>query len=86
VPRCRSLIPGTVNTYGVTHDKMSLLDAMDVQDGCIVHGEVDPRHGCQEVQDDGCRGEGGRPLVAGTLLVLLTKIASDLPLDDGLHQ
>jgi hypothetical protein len=84
--RCRSLIPGTVNTYGVTHDKLILLDAMDVQDGRIVHGEVNQRHWCKEIKDDGCRGEGGRPLVAGNLLVLLTKIVSDLPLDDGIHQ
>jgi len=31
--RYHSLIPGTINTYGVTHDKMILPDAMDVQDG-----------------------------------------------------
>jgi hypothetical protein len=86
LPRCRSLIPGTVNTYGVTHDKMILPDAMDVQDGRIVHGEVDQRHWCKEVKDDGCRGEGREPLVAGDLLVLRTKIAADLPLDDRLHE
>ena len=72
MPRCRSLIPGPVNTYGVTHDKMILPEAMDVQDGRIVDGEVDQRHRGKEGKDDGCRGEGRRPLVAGDLLVLLT--------------
>src|SRR5262245_7810608 len=41
LPRCRSLIPGLVNTYGLTHDEMILPDAMDVQDGHIVHSEAD---------------------------------------------
>ena len=39
MPRSRSLISGMVSTHGLTNDSMVLLDAMDVQDRCIVHGE-----------------------------------------------
>jgi len=65
---------------------MILPDAMDVQDGRMVHGEVDQRPWCTEVKDDGCRGEGREPLVAGDVLVLLTKREADLPLDDRIHE
>jgi hypothetical protein len=86
LPRCRSLIPGTGTPYGVTHDKMSLPDAIDVPDGRLVHGAVDQRHWWKEGKDNGCRGEGRRPRVAGDVLVLLTKRAADLPLDDRIHE
>ena len=65
---------------------MILPDTMDVQDGRIVHGEGDQRHGGKEGKDDGCRGEGRQPLVAGDLLVLLTKIEADLPLENRLPE
>ena len=50
---------------------MILLDAMDLQDGRIVHGEVDKRHGCKEGHPHGCRGGGSRTFVAGYVLAPL---------------
>jgi hypothetical protein len=33
-----------INPHGFTNDEMIFLEAMDLQDRRIVHGEVDKRH------------------------------------------
>ena len=59
MPYCRSVIPGTVNPHGLTNDEMIFLEAMDLQDRRIVHGEVDKRHGRKEGKHHS-RGRHGR--------------------------
>ena len=75
-----------VNTHSLTNNEMVLLDAMDVQDGRIVYGEVDKRHWRKEGKHYGCRGNGSRPFVTGDVPVVITEIEADLALDDRIHQ
>jgi hypothetical protein len=75
-----------VNTHGLTNEEMILPEAVNVQDGHMVHGEVDQRYGRKEVTHHGCRGEGGRTFVAGYVLVMITQGEADLPLAHRLHQ
>ena len=42
-----------VNPYGLTDDEMILLEAMDLQERCIIHGEVDKRHWRKEGKHHG---------------------------------
>ena len=46
-----------VSTHGLTNDSMVLLDAMDVQDGRIVHGEEEQLSQQQhfEIWENGAR-------------------------------
>jgi hypothetical protein len=75
-----------VNTHGLTNAEMILPDAVNVQDGHIVHGVVDQRYWRKEVKHHGCRGEGSQTFVARYLLVMITKLEADLPLDYRIHQ
>jgi hypothetical protein len=86
LPRCRSLIPGRVNTHGLTPDEMILPDAVNGQDGPMVHGVVAQRYGRKEGNPPGCRGEGRQTSVARYVLVMITKLAADLPLAHRIHQ
>ena len=47
-----------INPHGLTNDEMIFLEAMDLQDRRIVHGEVDKRHWCKEGKHHG-RGRHG---------------------------
>src|SRR5262245_17402710 len=62
--RC-SLVPGMVNTYGLTNQPMIILEAMDLQEGRIVHGEVDQRHWRKERKHHGRCRRGCRAYIAG---------------------
>ena len=84
--RCRSLIPGMVNTHGLTDDPMIILDAMDLPDERIVHGEVDKRHWGKEGKHHGRCRRGRRTFIAGDVPRMIAEREADLPLDDRLHQ
>jgi hypothetical protein len=75
-----------VNTHGLTNDPMIILDAMDLQEGRLVHGEVDKRHWRKEGKHHGRCRRGRRPFIAGDVPIMSAEIESDLPLDDRLHQ
>ena len=75
-----------VNTHGLTNDEMIILDAMDLQDRCIVHSEVDKRHWRKEGKHHGRCRRGCRAFIAGDVPVMITEIEADLPLDDGIDQ
>jgi len=48
---------------------MILLDAMDFQNRCIVHGEMDKHHWPKEGKDHGRCRRGRRAFIAGALLL-----------------
>src|SRR5262249_38324207 len=86
LPRCGSLIPGIVNTHGLTHDPVIILEAMDQQEGCLVHGEVDKGHWRKEGNHYGRCRRGRRPFVAGERLIRGGEREPDLPLEHRIHQ
>jgi hypothetical protein len=59
------LIPGLVNTHGFINDEMILLDAMDVQDGRIVHSEVTSVTGIKRANTTAAVGMAVGPLLPG---------------------
>ena len=73
LPRSSSLLPGIVNTHGLTNDQMIILEAMDLQNGDIVHGEVYERYGCKEGNPPSRRGRGSQAFVAGDVPVMIAK-------------
>jgi hypothetical protein len=75
-----------VNTHSLTHDPMIILDAMALQDGRIVHGEVDKSHWCKEGKHHGRRRHGRWTFVAGDVPIMVAEIESDLPLEHRKHQ
>jgi hypothetical protein len=75
-----------VNTHSLTHDPMIVLDAIDLQEGRIVHSEVDKRHWRKEGKHHGRRGHGRWTFVAGEVPIMVAEIEPDLPLDHRLHQ
>src|SRR5215475_932495 len=83
--RC-SLVPGMVNTYGLTNQPMIILEAMDLQEGRIVHGEVDQRHWRKERKHHGRCRRGCRAFIAGDVSRMIVEIEADLPLDDRIDQ
>src|SRR4030095_7880755 len=55
--RCPSLIPGQINTHGLTDDPMMLLDAMALKAYRILHDKLHQHHRGKEGEDYGrCRG------------------------------
>ena len=86
MPCCRSLIPGMVNPHGLTNEERSRLDAVDLQERRMVHGEMDQRHWWKEGQHHGRGRRGRRALIAGSVPVVLAEIASDWPLDDRIDE
>ena len=74
------------NTHGLTHDELSLPEAMDGQAGRMVHREVDQRHWRQEGKHHGCRGAGSQTFGAGYVPGVLTAREADLPWEHRLHQ
>jgi hypothetical protein len=75
-----------VNTHGLTHTPMIILEAMDLQEGRIVHGEVDQRHWRQEGKHHSRGRRGRRTFIAGDVPRMIAAREADLPLDDRLHQ
>jgi hypothetical protein len=75
-----------VNTHGFTNDPMIILDAMDLQDERMVHGEVDQRHWRKEGKHHGRCRRGRRTFIAGDVPIMIVEREADLPLDDRLDQ
>jgi hypothetical protein len=71
-----------VNPYGLTDDAMILLEAMDLQERCSIHGEVDKRPWRKEGKHHGCGRHGRRAFLAGYVPIRSAEGESDLPWDD----
>jgi hypothetical protein len=65
---------------------MVVLDAMHLEAGCIVHGELDEPYRRKERKHHGRRGRSRQTFIAGYLLGMIAEIETDLPLDHRLYQ
>ena len=65
----------------MTNDAMIVLDAVDLEAGRTVHGEVHEHHWRKEGKHHGCSRRSRQAFVAGDLLVMLVEIEPDLPLN-----
>src|SRR5712691_12806705 len=86
LPRCRSLIPGRINTHSFTDDEMMVLEAMDLEAYRIIHGKLHQHHWGKEGEDHGSCGCGRWSFVPGDVLVVVAERQADLPLDNGIHE
>jgi hypothetical protein len=75
-----------VNTHGLTDEQMIILDAMDLKNGRIVHGEVYERYWRKEGKHHGRCRRGRQAFIAGYLPGMVAEIETDLPLDHRIHQ
>jgi hypothetical protein len=80
------LIPGVVKTHGLTDEQRIILDAMDLKNGDIVHGEVYERYGGKEGKHHGRCRRGSGAFIAGDLPVMIAERETDLPLDHRIPQ
>jgi len=65
---------------------MMLPHAMSLEAELLVYCKLYEHHGRKQGEHHGHRGRGGWALVAWYVLVMLTKIQPDLPLNHRLHQ
>ena len=65
---------------------MIVLDTMDLEARCIVHGAVHKHHWRKEGENHGRCGRGCQPFIPRDLLGMIAEIQSDLPLDHGIHK
>jgi hypothetical protein len=65
------LIPGLVNTHSITDEQMVVLDAMHLEAGRIVYGELHEHHRRKERKHHGCRGRRRRAFIPGDVPVMI---------------
>ena len=75
-----------VNPHSITDDQMVVLEAMRLEVGRMVHGELHEQHWRKERKHHGRRGRSRQTFIAGSLLVMIAERETDLPLDHRLCQ
>jgi hypothetical protein len=86
LPCRRALVPGMVKTHGLTHKPMLILEVHGLQEGRLVHGAVDQRHGRKESPHHGRCRRGGRTLLAREVSRRSAAREAALPWDARLDQ